>query len=436
MKTTSIKLITIIGLISVLLLQVLWLHNIYSLHRKELKTKVDEVLYDSFQKEIIFRKVKHTEQKSDSDTALVVVMDEDDQFQRQLYIKLNESYTEASFPMSLDALDSIFHQRLIHENIHSGYYLAHIHTPTGEVLESTGKKPRTSWGSMVSDPVVINMDKTEMLQASLISPYRMIFGKMIFLFLATVIILALVIYCIIYQIRIIARQDRISRIREDFSHAMIHDMKSPINTILVGLNMLHSEKLLDKPEKRDNYYRIASDECQRLLSLADKVLTLAKMEQETLTLNKQHICLKPIVTDLAEKFSSKAGKPVRFEIKVNSEDVVYADGDYLREAISNLIENAIKYSGESVRVDIKRTVHEGHDHISVRDNGFGVPFKDQKKIFEKFERASAAGRKDRAKGLGLGLNYVNNVIQAHGGHIILRSIEGEYSEFILVLPRK
>ncbi len=208
----------------------------------------------------------------------------------------------------------------------------------------------------------------------------MIFGKMIFLFFATVIILGLVVYCIIYQIRIIARQDRIARIREDFSHAMIHDMKSPINTILVGLNMLHSEKLLDKPEKRDNYYRIASDECQRLLALADKVLTLARLEQDSLTLHKQQTLLKPIVSDLAEKFASKAGKPIRFEIKIHSEDIVYADGDYLREAISNLIENAIKYSGESVRIDIKRTVHEEHDHISIRDNGFGIPFKDQKKF--------------------------------------------------------
>ncbi|MCC8186342.1 MAG: HAMP domain-containing histidine kinase [Bacteroides sp.] len=236
-------------------------------------------------------------------------------------------------------------------------------------------------------------------------------------------------------IRTAIPRSRIAHTREDFSHAMIHDMKSPINIIVVGLNMLHSEKLFDKPEKRDNYFRIASEECQRLLSPADKILILARLEQDSLILHKQQILLKPIVGDLAEKSASKAGKPVQFEIRVNSEDIVYADGEYLKEAISNRIENAIKYSGESVRIDIKRTVHEGHDHISIQDNGFGIPFKDQKKIFNKFERASAAGRKDRAKGLRLGLNYVHNVVLAHGGHVILRSIEGEYSEFILVLPR-
>ncbi len=430
MKPISIKLITLIGLTSVLLLQFLWLHNIYTLHCRELKEKINFTLLQALQWEI----GNHTD-SNPMETLHVHIDETNDLPTKHYHVEVSQSFHQEELPLSLERIDSFFHAELEIQQIHSDYYLTRIHTENDEIVESSGKKPATRWGILESEPIAI-ANRSEILKVALTSPYRMIFGKMIFLFFATVIILGLVVYCIIYQIRIIARQDRIARIREDFSHAMIHDMKSPINTILVGLNMLHSEKLLDKPEKRDNYYRIASDECQRLLALADKVLTLARLEQDSLTLHKQQTLLKPIVSDLAEKFASKAGKPIRFEIKIHSEDIVYADGDYLREAISNLIENAIKYSGESVRIDIKRTVHEEHDHISIRDNGFGIPFKDQKKIFDKFERASAAGRKDRAKGLGLGLNYVNNVIRAHGGQVILRSIEGEYSEFILVLPRQ
>ena len=108
----------------------------------------------------------------------------------------------------------------------------------------------------------------------------------------------------------------------------------------------------------------------------------------------------------------------------------------LKEAISNLIDNAIKYSGDSVRIDISVGSDDTYTWIRVKDNGFGISHQDQKKIFEKFERAAAIdrNRKGGAAGFGLGLNYVYRVAEAHGGEVRVFSIEGQSSEFTIYLP--
>ena len=120
------------------------------------------------------------------------------------------------------------------------------------------------------------------------------------------------------------------------------------------------------------------------------------------------------------------------------EKTVYADEEFLEEALSNLIDNAVKYSGEEVEIAFSSgKATDGYIYIKVRDNGFGIPLKDQSRIFEKYERSYAAlqTRSGGATGFGLGLNYVFRVMEAHKGRVEVESIEGEYSEFTLLLPQ-
>ena len=131
------------------------------------------------------------------------------------------------------------------------------------------------------------------------------------LFIATIIILILIISSIIYQIRIINRMKRISQIREDFSHAMIHDMKTPLSTIYMALNFLHSGRLDDKPEMKDKYFKIAESEADHLLTLTNKVLTVSKLEKHKLEMVKEEISLAPMIEQLIDKFSTKVSKPDR-----------------------------------------------------------------------------------------------------------------------------
>ena len=114
----------------------------------------------------------------------------------------------------------------------------------------------------------------------------------------------------------------------------------------------------------------------------------------------------------------------------------YADNDYLGEVLSNLIDNAIKYSKGSVEINITAEESERYTILKVRDNGLGISEADQKVIFQKYERAAAAKRSRRngASGFGLGLNFVDQMIKAHEGRIFVNSTEGEFTEFTIYLP--
>lgn len=240
---------------------------------------------------------------------------------------------------------------------------------------------------------------------------------------------------IIYQIRIILRQNKIAKLREDFSYAMIHDMKTPLSSILMGTQILETGKLDAQSEKKARYFRILREEGEHLLSLTNKVLTLSKLENHQLKLEKETCSLRPMLEDLAEKYKAKAVKHIVYKWNLQA-DTVYADEEFLKEALSNLIDNSVKYSGEEVEITFSSGKLSNEYYIKVHDTGFGIPLKDQSKIFEKYERASASGRSRYGgpAGFGLGLNYVLRVAEAHGGRVTLESIEGEYSEFTIYLP--
>jgi two-component system phosphate regulon sensor histidine kinase PhoR len=112
---------------------------------------------------------------------------------------------------------------------------------------------------------------------------------------------------------------------------------------------------------------------------------------------------------------------------------VYADLLYLNNAVSNLIDNAIKYSGDSVSREIVCAATDSYANIRVKDNGYGIATNYRSKIFKRFERGAEIKR-NRISGFGIGLNYVQQVIEAHGGNVTALSEEGVGSEFIITLP--
>lgn len=280
------------------------------------------------------------------------------------------------------------------------------------------------------------MDKSVAIQAILTNPAESVFKRMGILIIATIILMLFVIGCIVYQIKIISKLNKIFQIREDFSYAMIHDMKTPLSTIFMTLNFLHTGRLDDKPEKKEKYFQIAESEADHLLTLTNKVLTISKLEKHKLEMHKEELELEPIIDKLIDKFTAKAEKPVHF-IKDLQAEVIYADEEFFGEVLSNLIDNAIKYSKESVEITLSSTSNELYTILKVHDNGLGISDDDQKVIFNKYERA-AAGRQKRKKGssgFGLGLNFAQQVVEAHEGKIIVNSIEGEFTEFVIYLPQ-
>lgn len=427
MRKYYIRSITILGLSIILLVQFVWLANSYNFVRDELKIQSTNMLEQAVMEET-FSRLQHlpigTKVKSRTE--------EDKGKNLPEFVYMQESLEELKSPIILDSINHIYKQLLLKNNYPSECMISISKKDT--IVQYIGNKPYSLF-SLQTDKVPLRKDYSIVIQAQFTNPNGLFFGKMGLLLISTTILLIFVVFCIIYQVRIISKMNTISQIREDFSYAMIHDMKTPLSTIMMVQDMLESGRLDNRPEIKNKYMSIAKSETDHLFALTNKILTISKLENHKLEMNKTEVELTPIIEKLTEKFKAKAQKPVNFIISLQAK-TAYADKDYLGEVLSNLIDNAIKYSKESVEIHITTEESERYTILKVRDNGLGISEADQKVIFQKYERAAAAKRSRRngASGFGLGLNFVDQVIKAHDGRIFVNSTEGEFTEFTIYLP--
>ena len=245
-----------------------------------------------------------------------------------------------------------------------------------------------------------------------------------------------IILSIIDQINYIDEQERIRLLREDFSYAMVHDMKSPLTSIIMGTRYLHSGVLEKKPEIKEKYFTIVEDEAQHLLALINRLLTISKLEHGKLTIRKTEVDLEEMIADVADKYEAKSSKPIHITTDIACSTAL-ADEEYLKEAISNMVDNATKYSTDEINIKISTSEDDHHIYIKVYDEGIGIAKSELKTIFNRYERAAEHEKNPQKTrgGFGIGLNYVLQVIQAHGGKISVKSEKGKYSEFTISLPK-
>jgi two-component system phosphate regulon sensor histidine kinase PhoR len=304
----------------------------------------------------------------------------------------------------------------------------------GKVLRQNNDRS-SSW-SIKTKPVSIRRDQSKAVLIALNNPYPELAQRLSPLFLISAIILGFFAIIIIQLLRFITEQEQMTELRNDFSYAMVHDMKSPLSSIIMGAHFLHSGKVDDKPQIKEKYYTIIEDEAEHLLALVNKLLTISKLENKKLILNKNEVELEPIIDDLVEKAKTKASKPIEITTRLEVKSVL-ADEQYLTEAIANLIDNAIKYSKDDIKISIKTFDTDKNVLLKVRDNGIGITKEEQQIIFDKFGRAAIheKNRKGGVSGFGLGLNYVDQVMQAHGGKVTVSSEKDKYSEFTLYIPK-
>ena len=430
MKHKKINIFVFIGIIAIIALQMLWLYNTYTALEKNLYKECNTILLKAIRREISIRF-----QEAPKGTEIVGTSIHSDMRKNELapeIVSINEGLSNIGLEISLKKINSIVSDMLKKTDLLCPILINKIDIKSQKVLSSSGFNGNIhDWGIMKSKIIPITSDLSQGIQLVIISPYRIFLRQMGLLIIATIIILIFVIGCIIYQIKIINRINKISQIREDFSYAMVHDMKTPLTTIFTALSFLHSGRLDDKPETKEKFFNVAKEEADRLLTLTNKLLTISKLENKKMKMECEKIALEPMLVRLADKFKVKSHKPVSFEFDLQTPEI-YADAEYIEEVFSNLIDNSIKYSKERVGIRISSSKNNLYSIIKIYDNGLGIPEKDQRSIFNKYERAAAGSRSRRKKvsGFGLGLNFVQQVIE----EIFVNSIEGEFTEFIIYLP--
>ena len=346
-----------------------------------------------------------------------------------------EIFAEAGVPyVPLDSarMDSLFNARLQARGLPGGQ-LRFLQSATGRPMEQA-LMPATLGKPLVTRPVSVVDDRSRWMEGLIPKPMTYILRSVWYLFVSLRLISLLTLVCIVGLWLVGRRLRKLGQFREDFTYSMIHDMKSPLQSVLMGAQILASGRLPEDSEKAVRIRQAMRDECDHLLTLSNRVVTLTQMERGELELHRADIPLYPLFEDLAAKFRLKASKPVTFDIACDKDLQVNADAFCLREVLSNLIDNAIKYSREEVTIRLSAESRaDGNLCIRVWDNGIGIPSREQQRIFGKFERVASGSRTTGASGFGLGLNFVWQVVRAHGGKVEVKSDGKSYSEFRVTL---
>jgi len=245
-------------------------------------------------------------------------------------------------------------------------------------------------------------------------------------------LIATIITIFLYVLISFVRQKRLSEERNDFINNMTHEFKTPISTISIACEALKDPFVNQDAKMSETYIDIINKENMRLSTMAEKILQTALIDHGQLKMSSDVINTKKIIQSVIENFNiqieQKEGKIHTFFLASNH--TIAADKVHFTNIIYNLLDNAIKFTGNKPEIIIKTFNERTNLVIEVIDNGIGIPKNEQKKVFEKLYRISS-GNVHNVKGFGLGLSYVKAIVEMHKGRISLESEPGKGTTFKL-----
>jgi two-component system phosphate regulon sensor histidine kinase PhoR len=234
---------------------------------------------------------------------------------------------------------------------------------------------------------------------------------------------------------IMFKQRKLSEMKNDFVNNMTHELKTPISTISLASQMLSDRSIPDEQKNLRQISRIIQSESKQLGFQVERVLQMAIFDHGELKLKHEVVDMQELIETVAQNFIlqlDKRGGLLEFNPEAEHTRI-RGDLMHLTNVVSNLLENAVKYSRQNPRIEVATANLKDKVVISVRDNGIGISKENQKRIFDKFYRVPT-GNVHNVKGFGLGLSYVKLIVEEHGGEIHVKSEAGKGSTFEIVLP--
>jgi two-component system sensor histidine kinase/response regulator len=233
------------------------------------------------------------------------------------------------------------------------------------------------------------------------------------------------------------KQRELQRMRDDLMKMIVHDLKTPLTSVLATMEMLLDGDFGSLVEDQRKAIGDAEGKAEDLLALINDVLEVSRIEEAELTLDLQPIAPAALLTEIEHEWE------VRFQqegaeatVEVSDDAPVFeADRELLKRVFNNLVQNAVTHSAQAVKIDFKARRDGDGVLFTVADNGPGIPPQYHEVIFRKFERVKTPGV-PRTRSSGLGLAFCKMVVDAHGGRIWVQSAEGQGSSFHFTLPRK
>ena len=247
-------------------------------------------------------------------------------------------------------------------------------------------------------------------------------------------IAGILIFGSVLTIRAVGHELELARMKADFVSTVSHEFKSPLTSIRQIAEMLHAGRV-PSDERRQQYYDVLLQQSERLSQLTENVLNFAKMEEGRKKFIFEETDIAPMMQDIVSAFQERI-RHDGIEIELSMEESlapIQADRSALAQAINNLIDNAVKYSGDSKRVEVSAFVEEQSLLLSVQDFGIGIKSDEIDKVFDRFFRGGDELTRT-VKGSGLGLALVKQIVNAHNGDVFVQSEIGQGSKFTIRLP--
>ena len=400
-----------------------------------------EMKPSSIPKAMILRKDKNT--LADATKTMQEIVRNRYVYQKALLdeVVYNILYTASDKPLkervNFRMLDQDIRTELINNGINIPYHLTVSTTDGREVFRcpdytDEGKEFTYQQYLFQNDPRskmgVVRIHFPEM-NSYIFSSVRFMIPSIIF----TIVLLITFIFTIV----VIFRQKRYTEIKNDFINNMTHELKTPIASISLAAQMMNDESVAKSEQMTKHLSSVITDESKRLRFLVEKVLQMSMFDKKSVVFKKKELDLNEMVEQIAQTFTLRVehtGGKIYTEIEA-IDSAIFVDEVHFQNAITNLMDNAVKYRKQEEPLDIYiRTWNDEQKlYLSIRDTGQGIKKENLKKIFDKFYRVHT-GNKHDVKGFGLGLAYVKKVIDLHQGEIKAESEVGKGTKFTISLP--
>ncbi|ROS93306.1 sensor histidine kinase [Muribaculaceae bacterium Isolate-043 (Harlan)] len=327
-------------------------------------------------------------------------------------------------PYDMEVMDSVLYNQLSNRFIYPDFLCVEVVNSNDSVI--CGNPKFNGESGLDSFSFNINPDEGIYYKAYMTPLTRHILSQMFGIIITVFLLMVAFSLAFWYLFRTVSRLRTIEEMKDDFVSNMTHELKTPIAIAYSANDALLNYDTSNDPDKKTKYLTIANKQLRRLGELVENILAMSMERRKAMKLRPEDIPLREFVEEIAAAQRMRGDKDITINVNVADNIVVEADKTHLANVLNNLIDNAIKYSDESVEITI---TGDNHD-LSVRDNGIGIPSKSIPYLFNKFYRVPHGNRQD-VRGYGIGLYYVKCILDKMGWDIKVNSVEGKGSIFTI-----
>ena len=394
----NISILAIVSLLSLAVVQSVWVYRMYSDSVTDFKRRVESAIYKSIYK--AFR------------------MDAIPGLADAKYVRINLDDFSLYFEPNLMELDAL-----------QPYYAEVLFNDDGKsrVLMTNGERPVLN--NPMTTVVPIDDDGQYSLLVSIEMPFKVFLGRMWGLIASSVAIIILLAGVLIYLVRTMFRQKTLEEMRRDFTHNITHELKTPISVAVTATDALRNFSADADPDRRSRYLEIVETQLTQLTTMVEHILSVS-VEGREYKYNPTVVYLQDIISQLTQGAGTNTAV---FNIDCAEDIKIMADEFHIKNLLATVIDNAVKYSADPI-VDIRVSDESGNVTIEIEDNGCGIAKEHLSHVFEKFYRVPT-GDIHSVRGYGLGLYYAKQVAELHKGTISMNSRVGKGTTVTIKLPR-